>query len=559
MPNAPSTSRRKFLTYAAAIGAAMAIPKGILAIGRAAEASGSLRSSRSNVDVVVIGAGLAGLTTAYRLLQQGATVQVLEANNRVGGRTLNTPTTACAPAESGGQWIGPGQDAIFSLMAELGITHYPSYTEGETVGFDDLSAGQQANLDDFVAQLSAMANQLDPAAPWDHAQAATWDAITVEDWLNDNVGFILNMNVYLTMWFEVSTWLDEPTNVSLLYFLFYLRSAGGWEALAVDAQETRITGGSHSISVALKLQIEALGGSVGLGLPVLSLETVENGVEIQTEGDTWNASQVVVAMSPRDASNISFSPALPADRSALQEGWDCSASWKMSAFYPTPFWRDSGLSGIGGNDSIYVCFDNTPEDESCGIIVAFPGESVSGLPTAEERRDAFVAGLVELFGDQAADPIDVAEKDWSDENWIRGCTPSVGPGLLSQFGHALREPVGRIHWAGTETSAIWAGYMDGAVRSGERAAEDVSAVLSVTSIAQPEAMVVYPNPASLQANLPLAAGPCSFWVMNSLGRKVYQGQYAGHGTLSIDMEGWPAGVYFINTSRGQKAQFVRSD
>ncbi len=157
---------------------------------------------------------------------------------------------------------------------------------------------------------------------------------------------------------------------------------------------------------------------------------------------------------------------------------------KVHVLYDEPFWRNEGLSGrvVSDTGPVRVSFDNTPKSGSPGAIVTFI-EAGDGRRYAnaseDERRDAVVECLERYFGPKAAKPAGYVEKDWPADPWSRGCYGSVFPaGTLVSCGSALREPVGSIHWAGTETSTVFPGYMDGAVRSGERAAAEVLEILA---------------------------------------------------------------------------------
>ena len=152
---------------------------------------------------------------------------------------------------------------------------------------------------------------------------------------------------------------------------------------------------------------------------------------------------------------------------------------KCHAVYDTPFWRDAGLTGqaTGDRGPAKVVFDNSPPEGTPGVLLAFlEGAAARQLNRVhpDERRAAVIGSLVDFFGPPAADPVEFVELDWSEEEWTRGCYGAHFPtGVWTQYGPALRAPVGRIHWAGTETATVWSGYMDGAVQSGERAAAEV--------------------------------------------------------------------------------------
>ena len=154
---------------------------------------------------------------------------------------------------------------------------------------------------------------------------------------------------------------------------------------------------------------------------------------------------------------------------------------KAAAVYDTPFWRADGLNGsaVAYTGPANVTFDDSPADASKGVIFGFIGGDEARAhrkKSITQRRAAVLANYTKYFGPKAANPSEYFETDWSQMIWTRGCPVAIaGPGTLTKYGPRLREPVGRIHWAGTETSSFWNGYMDGAVRSGERAAKEVLA------------------------------------------------------------------------------------
>ena len=432
------------------------------------------------VDVVIVGAGLAGLTAARELEKAGASVCVLEARDRVGGRTLDHPISGGHVVEGGGQYVGPGQDRVLALAKGLGIATFPTYQEGKLVlslaGLRMALPGNHAETADLKRVkrlLESLAATVSTDAPWAAEHAREWDDETIAGWLAKNTS-----DVATKMFFDVSisTEIGPPSRISLLYYLFIIRSAGSIHALEIDAQERRFVGGSQSLSKGLALP---LADRLVLDSPVLRIVD-EKKAKIEVESKRLNVvgRRVVVAMMPADTRRIAFTPVLPPARRGLVDAWQGDLSIKVNAVYDEPFWRKDGLSGLGLTDRppIGITFDNSPPDGSRGVLLAFLTESgVAKDP--EVRRAAVLSGLAELFGKRANKPLAYIENDWSRDGWTTGCVSPVPRNVLTRFGHALRTPVGQIHWAGTETSEAWCGYMDGAVRSGERVAAEVLASL----------------------------------------------------------------------------------
>jgi len=459
MPFIPP-SRRRFLQLSTAAVAAASLPRAV----QAADA----------VDVVVIGAGISGLVAARRLVAKGRSVVVLEARDRVGGRTWNQPLGDGAFAEAGGQWVGAGQDAVLGLGKELKLTTFDHGHAGDAVvslggermqlpSLTDSSPGTEA----LVRQIDEAAARITRASPWTSPDAAELDAQTVAQFLRQSGA---GSEAQEAIGGVISGALSaEPSDLSLLYFLFYVRSAGGFKALQVDAQTLRFKEGAQALSLRMA---KALGDRVRLGVPVTEVSWTADGVEVQAGGQAHRGRRLIVAMMPRQVESIRFSPGLPAARVALQQAWVATSGCKVSARYDRPFWRDGGLSGESFGDQVVAAtFDNT-NPGGPGVLMGFADAS-GGLPTPQDLASALAA----YFGPEAGSPTSVVAKDWATDRWAGGCVSPLPPGVLTEHGPALRTPVGPIHWAGTETSEVWTGYMDGAVRAGDRAAKEALAAL----------------------------------------------------------------------------------
>ena len=442
-------------------------------------------------DVVVIGAGLAGLVAARELRAAGQEVVVLEARDRVGGRLLNQPLGTPwgdAIVEAGGQWIGPTQDRLAALAGGLGIETFPTYGTGEhLIEFDgrvrryrgDIPRISPATLLDYEQarrRLDAMAARVPLEAPWTAPRAERWDGMTFETWLRRNVATRGGRALFAGV--TEGVWAAEPGDVSLLHWLFYAASAGGVERLIATeggAQQDRFVGGSQRIALALAAELGE--DVVRLGAPVRALAHRDDGVTARADrGVEVRARRAVVAIPPALAGRIAYDPPLPALRDQLTQRMPMGAVIKCHAVYPEPFWRADGLTGQAGSDTgpAKVIFDNSPPDGSPGVLLAFlEGRFARELGTwaAEDRRAAVLATLVRMFGPRAGEPEAFHEQAWAQEEYTRGCYGAyLPPGVWTSFGRALRPPIGPLHWAGAEYATVWNGYMDGAVRSGEAVA-----------------------------------------------------------------------------------------
>jgi len=445
-----------------------------------------------SVDVVIVGAGLAGLTAASALARAGASTVVLEARDRVGGRTLSRQVGSTV-FDLGGQWLGPGQLRLNRLVRELGLRTFPTHDEGTKVMDVDGRLSTYTGTIPSLPLLQLLQMQLAmtvvdrysarvPAEqPWQLPRAAHWDAITVDAWRRR---FIRNPAVRGVMDVAVRTVFGaEAAELSLLYFLAYLNAGGGMMRLVEirnGAQQDRFVDGAQAVS---KQLAAALGEGVVLRAAARRIEHSGDGVSVFTDSGAWHGRYAVVAVPPLLAGRIVYDPALPAPRDALTQRFPMGATIKCIALYERAFWRERGFSGeaICSGGPVTVVFDNTSHDGTQPALLAFiVGQAArdwSARPAAERRR-AVLQAYVRFFGAEAEHAIDYFEQDWSAEPWSGGCPVGVmAPGTLSQLGPTLRQPVGRIHWAGTETAVEWTGYLEGAIESGERAAREVVARL----------------------------------------------------------------------------------
>ena len=441
-----------------------------------------------DADVLIAGAGLAGLAAARALDAAGVSALVVEARDRVGGRTWSAPVGG-AVFDLGGQWIGPGQPRMYRLAQELGLETFPTFERGAKVvevrGRITTYAGAMPKLSPIalvqlqlaLQRLDALARRVPLDRPWEGARAERQDATTLESWrrlLVSHPGARGVMDAAIRTVFGA-----DPGELSLLHVLHYVHAAGGMGPLTETRggfQQDRIRGGAQQFAARMA---DALGPErVQLARPVRLLLHDDDGVTMIAGGSRLRGRRAIVAVPLALADRIEYAPALPTRRAQLTQRTGMGATVKCLALYDRPFWRDRGFSGeaVCGDGPIAVTFDNgTPEGQAAllAFVVGRPARGWSERAPGVRRADV-LGSLARWFGAEALRPSAYHETDWAAEPWSGGCPiTTFPPGTLTSFGPALRAPVGCLHWAGTELATSCTGFMEGAVESGERAAREV--------------------------------------------------------------------------------------
>lgn len=442
-----------------------------------------------SVDVVVVGGGLAGLMAARRLTEAGKTVHVLEARDRVGGRTLSEDIGG-ARFDLGGQWLGPGQARVEALVKEFGIHTFPTWHTGKKIldlggkistynsKIPSISPLHLIVLQVALSALERMRKRVDPAAPGTTKNAAALDASTVEAMSRK---LIPSRRVRALFDVGVRTIFGaEPSEISVLYFLTYLQAGGGFLKLAEiedGAQQDRFVEGAQSLALGLASPLQHQ-NRITFNAPALRITQSAQEIKIFTPQEIISAKRAILAIPPPFVGRIHHDQPLSPQRDQLSQRMFMGQTIKCIALYPRAFWRDAGFSGevLSTRGPVDVVFDNTSHDLKHPAILAFivgqHGRDLGLLP-APERRRIVLESLARYFGPAALTPTTFAEKDWAADPWTRGCpVANLGAGTQQPCGDSLRLPEGLLHFAGTETATAWTGYMEGALQSAERAAQE---------------------------------------------------------------------------------------
>ena len=443
--------------------------------------------SEQRVDVIIVGGGFAGLAAARALRGQGARVMLLEARASAGGRA-QTVEGGGALLEMGAQWIGPGQPEVRALASEFGFETRPRpvggvdryYTLCDHAG---LPEGIRESLDFDMAEvagaiqrLGELSSAVDLKAPANSASSLAFDAQTIAGWCAQE----LPSGAASVVARISEGFLGLPEQVSFLHALFYARANGGFASLlglgGVRHDSEVVPKGLGRLSQKLA---DDLGPVIRLGEAVTGIRASDTEVSAYTSsGNTYRGEAVIVAVPPAVAASIVFEPELPPRRLCIQRRYIPFSRLKFQVVYRTPFWRNVGLSGNASGPG-FSTFDGSAADD-LGVIVGFFGAREALDIWKWPRRDRAhlaVERLAIMFGEGARNALHYEDKFWLDEPFSHGCVAAPGPGVWSNFGSALREPVGRIIWAGSETALSMPGQIEGAIQSGIGAADSARRML----------------------------------------------------------------------------------
>jgi monoamine oxidase len=440
-------------------------------------------------DAIIIGAGLSGLQAAKTLSQQGKTVLILEAKERVGGRVWTIPTNDNEHLDVGGQWVAKSHQKMQELLREYAIGTFPTYIHGYSlISFHHTVKKYRAippiplkslwALFKLMTRFERLARKIILPTPWETQQSRELDAITVKDWIYSKSDSPLVIAMFTAM--LEALFCCDLDSTSMFQALIAVKSSGSLNFMLGNkngAQEERIQGGAQNVCDAIMNSISA---TIRFHSPVTQIHQHHDYVEVCSNETRYTAKKVIVSIPLPSAKEINFYPHLPLAKQALVDAMFMASVIKYQFVYETPFWRASGNhSGMALSLDGFVSgtFDNSLPNSPKGIMVAFvhANHAKELLEQSQERRITIVKNeLSLLFGKDALKPITINEHTYMTDKWIKGCYAGVfPPQILSHYGSELRTPFQHIHWTGTETSVHFMGYMEGAVLSGERAANEV--------------------------------------------------------------------------------------
>ncbi|XP_019505291.1 PREDICTED: amine oxidase [flavin-containing] A [Hipposideros armiger] len=445
-------------------------------------------------DVVVIGGGISGLSAAKLLAKYEANVLVLEARDRVGGRTYTVRNEHVDYVDVGGAYVGPTQNRILRLSKELGLETYKvnvkerlvQYVKGRTYPFRGAFPpvwNPIAYLDynNLWRTMDNMGKEIPADAPWDAPHAEEWDRMTMKD-LIDKICWTNTAKQFASLFVNINV-TSEPHEVSALWFLWYVKQCGGTTrifSVTNGGQERKFVGGSGQVSERI---MSLLGDRVKLKSPVTYVDQSGDNIIIETlNHEVYECRYVICAIPPTLTTKIHFKPELPPERNQLIQRLPMGAIIKCMMYYKEAFWKKKDYCGcmiIEDEEApISITLDDTKPDGSLpaimGFILARKAIQLSKLHKDERKRKICELYSKVLGSEEALHPVHYEEKNWCEEQYSGGCyTAYFPPGIMTQYGRVIRQRVGRIFFAGTETATQWSGYMEGAVEAGERAAREI--------------------------------------------------------------------------------------
>jgi monoamine oxidase len=448
---------------------------------------------KTDYEVIIAGGGYAGLTACSILKKAGKKALLLEARDRIGGRAYTRHLDDGQYIDLGAQWIGPTQDKMYAMVSEWGIRTFSTYDEGKSQLYWDgklkrykglippLPIPALLSLNNAIKKINRLSKSINQDRPWESPKANYWDSITMQSWMDRQMRNRKARELFALA--SEAIFAVHPSELSMLFAMFYTRSGRDFDTLMNirnGAQAERIVGGAD---LPARKIAQTLAEEIRLSHPVRKVEKTGDGLKVSGDHFSFSCRKLILALPPVMNAGIHFDAGIPPNKYQLWQRMPMGSVWKCYAIYPKPFWREKGLNGLVASNAGHtrLVFDNSPADGSRGILMGFVLADKArefSMLTESQRQESIISSFVKYFGEGASSPLTYIDQSWAEEEWSRGCyTGIMGPHTMTSLGNALKEKVGDIHFAGTETSPIWNGYMEGALISGERAANEILSAL----------------------------------------------------------------------------------
>jgi monoamine oxidase len=440
-------------------------------------------------DVVIVGAGLSGLNAARLLTAASKKILVLEAQDRVGGRTWSQSIGQNDFIDVGGQWIGKGHDTMYQLVALAGLKTFPTFTQGKSIlrsnhtnnvyKGDTPPIGLSAllSMQKVLNKFDKMTSPISLDEPWLTKNALAMDNQSLGSWIDETIS---NQKARTLIKRMVEGELCQSVDqISLLQALASAKATGSLkqaEKVEDGALRDRILGGAQGVSNFLYRQME---NSIRLNSPVTFVNQFESHVELGNEYYAVKAKKIIITAPLPTVKKIRFTPELPLEKQILIDSMQMGTVIKIHTIYPTPFWRTQNLSGSSTclDETVELTVDNSVPGSEKGIITSLiHAERAKHLLklSSDERQKLVLNTYASLFGEQALNPTFYHDYSFTNNPWVGGAYSGYfTQGIFSKYGSYIAKPSGHIHWAGTETSSLFKGFMEGAVLSGERVVKEI--------------------------------------------------------------------------------------
>lgn len=442
-------------------------------------------------DVIIVGAGFAGLAAARKLEIEKPELKILmlEADEEIGGRSFTQVLDDGTLIELGGQWIGDKHLEMLKLIKEFNLQTYVTADLGFGKSLYYYNNQFYDVLDNefisIIKLIDEMTNSINLEAPWNHPKVKKWDNITFQKFI-DKLPYTREVKRLLSQMITAALLSTDSDKISLLQALFYIASNAGFDyasSIIDGAQHYRILGGV--LQIAQNIVKNLRNTDIILNEEVEIVNDTNDQVIITTMSNKqFFGKYCILAISPVViSSDIQFVQPLPKDYQKFLASFQPGAALKVHFVYKEPFWRKNSLTGFVTTSRGWMTeiVDNSTPNSNRGILTAFIyGSKRKEIlkMSLELRQHLLTKELSVFFGQEAMEVIDYLEFNWADNSWTGGCfAANLKPGAWTKYGKWWKQPYGLVHFAGTETSSNFYGYFEGALLSGYRVSEEILKLL----------------------------------------------------------------------------------